>query len=368
MDKKKTSEKGPVPPDQTGARPLAKSPAAVADSPKKVTKALEPTTPPVKGEADDSKAPLRALIRYLESVLETSDRPLMLWSKRGQAKMVAELRKRGFTVNPEEVPQMLRDVGFTQLKPGDPGTVSKEQKELLAKEQLAYFSGLAQEALARRQPVLVIETKRVRKPQRPQVESGVSEMGAFPTGGRAMTLDLSFEAMERGIYEVAREGDLVVVGSDLDEASLALSSISGWWREEGRKIHRGSEYLLLAVRGRFIYGYGADLWVTRLQDLANSVNKPLRVCHLPGPGRLPGQELELFSFFSTNWLGQREGVSRTTVKSLNPNSPAKGLKIKCWVDHRDHSVSREASAMELDFVTYEPMPFNGEINYIILNQ
>jgi hypothetical protein len=104
-----------------------------------------------------------------------------------------------------------------------------------------------------------------------------------------------------GIYDMKRNTGFVNVGTDHDTGALAVASIRGWWRNEGRSLYKQARSLLITADGGESNGSRLRLWKLELQKLANETGLSISVCHFP-PGTSKWNKIEhrLFSFISSN--------------------------------------------------------------------
>jgi hypothetical protein len=105
-----------------------------------------------------------------------------------------------------------------------------------------------------------------------------------------------------GIYDLNHNEGFINIGTDHDTSEFAVNSIKGWWRVQGKKLYNNPRYLLITADGGCSNGYRNRLWKLKLQDLANHLGFPIKVCHFP-PETSKWNKIEhrLFSFISSNW-------------------------------------------------------------------
>jgi hypothetical protein len=314
----------------------------------------------------------RALEDVIEYLATHSQKSIRLWTKAGELAILEELRKKGFTVARGEIRGLLAELGY--IRQPFSGSASakalRAQREKVADEQNGFLSAQIGLALKERLPVISLATKKVEPPFNDEAALKLVDPVSFAEvrrhgGQRHLAIPL-----ESWHYERVKSPGPAVVDSDLDEAAFALESLLGWWDEErARRPPVSPDYLLLIAHGGTVHGYGAELWQTRLQALADYVGRPLRVCHAHRPissELFPGREI--FSFLSTNWRGQRASRFVTTAKLLgqaeSPNPP----RPNCWVSHARHDISRDVSQAELSMVCHKPLGAMEDFNYVIYNQ
>jgi hypothetical protein len=75
----------------------------------------------------------------------------------------------------------------------------------------------------------------------------------------------------------------VSVGVDHDTARFAAEAIRRWWTKMGSKRYPEAEELLVTADGGGSNSSRHRLWKVALQELADKLDMPIRVCHFP-PG------------------------------------------------------------------------------------
>ncbi|EQD27174.1 Rhodopirellula transposase family protein, partial [mine drainage metagenome] len=169
-----------------------------------------------------------------------------------------------------------------------------------------------------------------------------------------------------GIYDIGRNAGFVNVGTDHDTGALAVASIRGWWRSEGRHIYPRAKSILITADGGGSNGWRLRLWKLELQKLADQTAWDISVCHFP-PGTSKWNKIEhrLFSFISSNGRGEPLRDYETIVNLIAATTTAKGLKVTCRLDRRKYPIGREVTNEQMKQVNLERNKFHGEWNYLI---
>jgi hypothetical protein len=169
-----------------------------------------------------------------------------------------------------------------------------------------------------------------------------------------------------GIYDIGRNAGFVNVGTDHDTGEFAVASIRGWWRFEGRRMYPDAATILVTADGGGSNGSRLRLWKLELQKFADQTGLCISVCHFP-PGASKWNKVEhrLFSFITSNWRGEPLRDYETIVKLIARTTTAKGLRVKCRLDHRKYPTGRKVTNEEMNRVNVERNRFHGEWNYVI---
>jgi len=188
--------------------------------------------------------------------------------------------------------------------------------------QFGYINTQVTTALAERQPVISVDTKKKElvgdfrnngREYRPQGNPEEVQVHDF------LIKELG-RAVPYGIYDLAANSGWVSVGVDHDTAAFAVNSIRQWWRTVGRARYPEATRLLITADGGGSNGSRVRLWKRELQELANELGLDIAVSHLP-PGTSKWNKIEhrLFSFISQNWRAKPLVSYRVIVELISAN-------------------------------------------------
>ncbi|NTV37903.1 MAG: ISAzo13 family transposase [Anaerolineales bacterium] len=309
------------------------------------------------------------LLDELEALVEPLARgdpqsPLR-WTCKSTRALASQLCLQNHPVSHEKVAQLLRDMDYS---------LQGNRKTLEGKghpdrdKQFRYINEQVRKALAARQPVISVDTKKKEL------------IGNFQNQGRQWRKqnspidvnghDFADPSLPRafpyGIYDLARNTGFVNVGTDHDTGAFAVASIRGWWRAEGKRLYPKARRVLITADGGGSNGYRLRSWKLGLQKLADATGLTILVCHFP-PGTSKWNKVEhrLFSFISSNWRGEPLRDYETVVRLIAATTTAKGLSVTCRLDRRRYPVGRKVTDEEFAMVNLKPQAFHGEWNYLI---
>ena len=309
------------------------------------------------------------LLDELEALVEPLARgdpqsPLR-WTCKSTRALASQLCFDNHPVSHEKVAQLLRDMDYS---------LQGNRKSLEGKghpdrdKQFRYINEQVRKALAARQPVISVDTKKKEL------------IGNFQNQGRQWRKqnapidvnghDFADPSLPRafpyGIYDLARNTGFVNVGTDHDTGAFAVASIRGWWRAEGKRLYPKARRVLITADGGGSNGYRLRSWKLGLQKLADATGLTILVCHFP-PGTSKWNKVEhrLFSFISSNWRGEPLRDYETVVRLIAATTTAKGLSVTCRLDRRKYPVGRKVTDEEFAIVNLKPQAFHGEWNYLI---
>lgn len=169
-----------------------------------------------------------------------------------------------------------------------------------------------------------------------------------------------------GVYDLSKNEGWVSVGTDHDTASFAVASIRRWWYSMGQLNYPNAKRLLITADGGGSNGSRVRLWKLELQDLANELEIPISVCHLP-PGTSKWNKIEhrLFSFISQNWRGKPLVSHEAVVQLIRSTTTKKGLRVKSALDVGEYPAGRKVTDEEFSQINLSRDDFHGDWNYTV---
>jgi hypothetical protein len=164
----------------------------------------------------------------------------------------------------------------------------------------------------------------------------------FPSDARG-------KAIPYGIYDVARNHGLVVVGTSHEIAEFAVAAIRRWWLRVGRVEYPSAKHLLIQADAGGANSSRSWLWKWALQKFADEFGLVIAVTHYPtSASKWNLVEHRLFSFITLNWAGQPLINYETVLKFIRTTTTENGLGCMAYRDTRYYAtrlkVSRDQKA------------------------
>jgi hypothetical protein len=197
---------------------------------------------------------------------------------------------------------------------------------------------------------------------RPQGQPEWVNVHDFPSQGEGT-------AIPYGVYDLAENEAWVSVGLSHDTAEFAVATIRTWYQELGQPLYPNATSLLIMADGGGSNVYRLRLWKVELQTLADELQVPISVCHLP-PGTSKWNKIEhrLFSFITQNWRGKPLITHHVIVELIAATTTQTGLQVHSRLDECLYATGRRVSEQPLANVNLDPDSWHGEWNYIIRPQ
>jgi len=311
----------------------------------------------------------RTLLKDLEKLIEPMSRgdPMspLRWTSKSLRTLTSALIKEGHEVSAYTVHGLLKKLGYSLQ-----GSRKMEEgsQHVDRNAQFEYINDRVKEGMDAGNPVVSADTKKK------ELVGNYLNKGRnwHRKGGSPRVKDHDFpspdvpRAYPYGIYDFAHNSGHVVIGTDHDTAQFATASIRGWWELHGKSQYPQATELLITADGGGSNGRRSRLWKRSLQELANGINLPVKVCHFP-PGTSKWNKIEhrLFSFISTHWRGEPLIDYETIVRLISSTTTSKGLSVTCVLDHGKYKTGIKVTDEEMKSLRIEPDKFHGEWNYII---
>jgi transposase len=307
-----------------------------------------------------------ALERLVDAGTRGDPRSPLRWTCKSTTQLARELTRQGHPISSSTVGRLLKAAGYS-LQSNRKTKEGSQHPDRNA--QFEHINATVIGFQRRAQPVISVDTKKKElignfknqgREWRPQGEPEEVQVHDF--------LDKQLgKAIPYGVYDVTENQGWVSVGIDHDTAHFAAEAIRRWWKKMGAKRHPRAKELLITADGGGSNGSRSRLWKVALQDLANRLEMPLRVCHFP-PGTSKWNKIEhrMFCHITQNWRG-RPLVSHDVVINLIANTAtAQGLKIKAELDRRQYPTGIKVTDEQLARIHLKPFRFHGDWNYTIL--
>ena len=314
----------------------AKDPTLMAD----LLALVEPTT------RGDPMAPLRWTCKSLRTLAE-------------------ELHVLGHAISHVLVGQLLQAQGYS-LQANAKVIEGKQSPD--RDTQFRHINAAASAAIARRQPVISVDTKK--KELVGRFKNGGKEWQPAGTPEQVKVHDFVDKELGRanpyGVYDIAADQGWVSVGTDHDTAAFAVQTIRRWWSMMGKARYPKAKELTITADGGGSNGHRVRLWKLELSKFARDSGLTIRVCHFP-PGTSKWNKIEhrLFSFITMNWRARPLVSHEVIVNLIASTKTSTGLVVHAELDTNDYPKGVEVSNEEMAAIRLEPEDFHGDWNYRI---
>jgi transposase len=310
-----------------------------------------------------------SLLEDLRGLVEPATRgdpqSALIWTCKSLRKLSASLRDLGHRVGRTVVGQLLHELGYS-LQANRKTREGSQHPDRDA--QFCYINDRVTAAIAAGEPAISVDTKKKEL------------VGDFKNGGRewrpkgepeeVLVHDFVNRELGRavpyGVYDMAGNVGWVSVGIDHDTAAFAVNAVRKWWTVMGGARYPKARSLLITADGGGSNGTRLRLWKIELQKLANELDLPITVCHLP-PGTSKWNRIEhrLFSFITCNWRGKPLVSYQAIVQLIAATTTTTGLQVRCEIDPNTYPTGTRVSDAEMEAINISRHDFHGDWNYTI---
>jgi Rhodopirellula transposase DDE domain len=285
------------------------------------------------------------------------------WTHRSLRTLLKGLKRRGITASRPTIARLLRRLRFSLR------TCRKSKARIHDPDrdrQFRYLTRLRNLDLTLGLPVISVDTKKKEL------------VGDFKNPGRCWrredrpVLDHDFpsrasgRAIPSGIYDLACDDGLVVVGTSHETPSFAVAAIRRWWREIGRGRYHDTKRLLIEADAGGANDARKWEWKLALQALADEFTLIITVTHYP-PGASKWNPIDhrMFSLISANWSGEPLESYETILGSIRGTRSPQGFHCRARLDPTYYPGGYRVKEEEKASVRLRPRPVLPKWNYTI---
>ena len=173
-------------------------------------------------------------------------------------------------------------------------------------------------------------------------------------------------AIPYGIYDLAFNDGLVVVGTSHETPSFAVAAIRRWWMEVGRWRYFGQRRLLIEADAGGANAATKWEWKVALQGLADEFGLIITVTHYP-PGASKWNPIDhrMFSLISANWSGEPLVSYETILGYIRRTRSSEGFHCRACLDPADYPLRSKGTPEARRRVRLKPRPVLPQWNYTI---
>ncbi len=305
------------------------------------------------------------LQRLVDPATRGDPESLLRWTSRSLAHLAAALGEMGHQVSDRTVGKLLRGLGF-RLQANRKTREGADHPD--RDRQFEHIDQTARAAIAARQPVISVDTKK-----KELVGSYKAVGREYEPGGRPVEVNTHDfpdnklgKAVPYGVYDIAGNEGFVSVGISADTAQFSVASIRAWWEHLGRDRYPDATRLTITADCGGSNGHRTRLFKVELQHLANDTGLQIEVCHFP-PGTSKWNQIEhrLFSHIGQNWRGRPLTSYEVIVDLIAATTTKTGLRVYARLDENEYAKKIKVTDQQLAKVNISRRDWHPEWNYLI---
>lgn len=289
----------------------------------------------------------------------------LLWTSKSASKITCELVAKGYKICHEVVRQCLMSLGYSLQANRKTNEGGKHEDR---DAQFEFINELAKSFSESADPVISVDCKK--KELIGEYKNNGQEWTPVknPTGVNVYDFidKTNGKASPYGVYDIQHNSGWVNVGISSDTAAFAVSTISDWWENEGKRLYPNSKRLCINADGGGSNGARNNLWKAELQKFSNRSGLDIHVCHFP-PGTSKWNKIEhrLFAQISKNWRAKPLTSLIVIISLIGATKTTKGLTVKANLDEKIYQTGIKVTDEEKERINITRNSFHGEWNYII---
>jgi len=318
-----------------------------------------------KKATDKDPTLLSDLQELVEATTRGDPESSLLWTARSLRNLAQALKERGHKIKKNSIARLLKQLGYS-LQGNKKCLEGAQHPDRNA--QFEHINERVRAQLKANEPAISVDTKK--KELVGAYKNGGRELRPHQDPERVQAYDFAEKdkpkAVPYGVYDLAKNEAWVSVGISHDTGEFAVETIRTWFNEMGYPLYPNASSLLIIADGGGSNGYRLRLWKVELQKLADELQLPIHVCHLP-PGTSKWNKIEhrLFSFITQNWRGKPLVTHQVIVELIAATTTNAQLRVECRLDERTYAKGKRISDTRMAEVNLLPDAFHGEWNYTI---
>jgi hypothetical protein len=285
------------------------------------------------------------------------------WTRKTLRALGRTLRRKGFKVSHVTIRRLLPQLGYA---------IRVNRKRLTRERnpqrdrQMRYVHRKRRAFLKAGKPVISVDTKKRELVGNFRNAGGTWRRQALEVLEYDYPSHAEGVAIPFGIYDLARNTGMVVIGMSHQTSEFAVAAIRRWWLKEGQLQYPHQSELLIEPDCGNPNASRCNGWKYGLQQLADEFGLSITVTHLP-PGASKWNPIEhrLFSQISTNWAGQPLVSYETVLKFIRTTRTTTGLRCKAYLDHTIYQTGGRLTPQQRAQINLLPLPVLPQWNYII---
>jgi hypothetical protein len=309
-------------------------------------------------------------LKALEQVLhdDTAGDPMtgIKWARKTLRALERALRRKGLKVSFVTIRRLLIELDYA---------IRVNRKRLTKKQdpqrdrQMRYIARTRRRFLKAGKPVISVDTKKRELVGNFRQQGGTWRQEAIQVLEYDYPNDADGVAIPFGIYDLAQNEGMVVVGISHQTPEFAVAAIRRWWLQVGQKYYADEQELLIEADSGNPNSARCWRWKYGLQQLADEFRLTIIVTHFPtGASKWNPIEHRLFSQISSNWVGEPLISYEKILKFIRTTKTESGLSCKAYLDKRVYETGLQLVPEEreqINLVGHRVLP---KLNYTIKPQ
>lgn len=200
------------------------------------------------------------------------------WVKLTQYEIRLEMKKQSILVSRKVIKKLLKKHGFVKRK------MQRKKATGEFKDRDKQFKNIEKiktKFMSSENPIISIDTKKKEKTGNLYREGEVYCTEAQECYDHDYAHLSTGKIVPHGIYDMKRNEGFITIGTNNETAGFICDSIKSWWRNRGFSHYPNADEILIYCDAGGANSYRHHVFKVALQNLTNSINLPVRICHYP---------------------------------------------------------------------------------------
>jgi len=268
------------------------------------------------------------------------------WTHQTTAKIACQLQRLGIRVGPRTVARLLDQLRFSlrlnckKIAHGN---------RAIRDQQFRHLTRLRRRFCRQGNPIISVDAKKREL------------IGDFKNPGRKWERvptpvnDHDFRSLAKGIalpygiYDPQANRGSVFVGVSHETSAFAVTSISRWWRWEGRRRYPHAHHLLILADTGGSNSASRGAWKDQIQhQLCDQLGLTVTVAHYPtGASKYNPVERRLFCEIAKRWAAEPLTDYPKTLHLIRTTTTTTGLRVRAYLDTQHYPLQVKPSPQRL---------------------
>ncbi|MGD0466024.1 MAG: ISAzo13 family transposase [Gammaproteobacteria bacterium] len=200
------------------------------------------------------------------------------WIKLTRYQISIKMKEFGVHVSRNIVRKLLKKHGFVKRKIQRKKTTGEFKDR---EQQFANIKKIKRIFMESNNPILSVDTKKKEKLGNLYRAGEVYCTKAIESYDHDYNHLAQGSIVPHGVYDLKRNEALINIGLNHETANSVCDSILAWWNKAGKIHYSNATEILIFCDSGGANSYRHNLFKIELQNLANIIGLPIRICHYP---------------------------------------------------------------------------------------
>lgn len=285
------------------------------------------------------------------------------WIKLTRYEISVAMKKLGVSASRNIVRKLLKNHGFVKRKMQRKKSTGEFQDR---DKQFENIKKIKSKFMASDNPILSIDTKKKEKIGNLHRNGEVYCTQAIESYDHDYPYLAEGILVPHGIYDIKRNEAVINIGIKNETAEFVCDSIKKWWNRIGRKHYVNSTEILVFCDAGGANSYRHNVFKVALQNLANILGFPVRICHYPPyASKWNPIEHKVFPHISRAIEGVKLKSINDAKELIKKTKTKTGLKVLVNTTRKIYQNGVKVAKEVLDKINITKHGKLGQLNYTV---